>query len=237
MLGTGTKTMIAKKHLTTLYALAIACALFLVLGAAIIGLNRSTPQPPNRQATGRAAYSEKTTIKAHEETVVVEPTDPVKSFEAVVEEITQRAEKPQRWLWRIGISDVTREHNTVGRWHKTETRYTDIRYDVKKSDSLVSPYKGMIEITWREFSYHRPREEDSVIYDERELAEATEQFAFTPIEYRGLYSWRDGVWVLERTFSGNRESEKPNYPFAAESYTERKLRLNELDPGELYKRW
>ncbi|MBI4292098.1 MAG: hypothetical protein HY661_11515 [Betaproteobacteria bacterium] len=81
----------------------------------------------------------------------------------------------------------------AGKWRKTTIRITDVLYDVKKTDSLVSPLAGQVAFTLTT--------ETSEWADTRELAKTAKPDAKSlPHRYqvRLSYGWRDGVWKFSR---------------------------------------
>lgn len=77
----------------------------------------------------------------------------VKEFEEIVREVQGRIDKDPVSTWVI-TSDLDPNAPTYGKWGKCKRIYSDVRYDVQKTDSLVVPYAGTIWVKCTEHSYN-----------------------------------------------------------------------------------
>jgi len=126
--------------------------------------------------------------------------DPVTDFKSLV----ASASPPKEW------TEVT-QHPKNLKWLKKYFSTGEIRYDVKKTDSLVTPIKGIVSFPVRVLS--------SNFYDTKEEAESsTELWDIADVTYflTGDYLIDDGKWRLNQfslrsKFKGNIPEQGPFY--------------------------
>ena len=113
--------------------------------------------------------------------------DPVAAFEALIQRAS--AATPGSWVYFA---------QGAKKWARGYARLDDVKYDVKKTDSLVAPLAAVV--TFKLTTSISPR------FDSQSEAEATRAIdASLPdrLEVVALnYAWRDNRWVLT---SGERE--------------------------------
>jgi hypothetical protein len=63
--------------------------------------------------------------------------DPVKDFEKAISDRKSKAESGTHFFQGLD-----------NRWHKGRYKALDVRYDVKKTDSLVNPFAGVVTFTY-----------------------------------------------------------------------------------------
>lgn len=120
--------------------------------------------------------------------------DPVQSFRLVVEGVQQKA---------TSTMPVYYNHWKKG-WAKRKIIISDVKYDVVKTDSLVSPFVGKLDLS--------VTLQQSSFFLSREQAEVATSFSFDPpgslntSECRVQYALQEGKWVIKnrecRDFEG-----------------------------------
>lgn len=116
--------------------------------------------------------------------------DPVDAFKKVIAEASQ----PASWSYVY----LDRQE---AKWAKSYVMISDVKYDVRKTDSLISPVIGIVE-----FSSRMPQ---SLLFDTQAEAEASTQPApdeFVPsFGFVANYTYNKGAWTLQKiTYRSNR---------------------------------
>ena len=107
------------------------------------------------------------------------PIDLLKSFKSVFEAVIPRANS---------VSDEIREVDK-STWLKIRNRYADATYDVKKTDSLVSPFTAKITCTRTHFRTNE-------YATEAEAKAAMDLDVVDADSHEFNYALREGAWVL-----------------------------------------
>lgn len=74
-------------------------------------------------------------------------------------------------------------------WHAFYTEYYEFEYDIKKTDSIVTPYIGIVTFKGREFTKIGTNKEECLNADWKMLRNATPTLN---------YAYQDGNWVIKR---------------------------------------
>ena len=154
--------------------------------------------------------------------------DALEAFERLVTSVRERArQSPICWVCRIGDN----EYGTAGKWFREDYYLSPPRYDVRKTDSLVTPYIGTIEVTEQRIQYLIPgtsgsRPGDDKFDSEAEAINSTNRSAWSPSNLRADYAWRNESWIRK---GGTAPS---TFPFADKHWYE----VKDKAPGELVKR-
>ena len=123
-------------------------------------------------------------------------TKAVKEFKKIVAEVDQRVQSDPSSTWVL-TNDRSPEAPTYGKWGKETKIYSDVRYDVEKTDSLVVPFVGRIrvKVTTRSYDTDSSGKRPSVRFrterEARQLSEYYESSFYQTNEYK----WEDGKWM------------------------------------------
>lgn len=107
----------------------------------------------------------------------------VATFEALIKRASSQS----------AVSGDVYLEKTTSKWRKSTVRITDVLYDVRKTDSLVSPLVGHVAFTLTA--------ETSELADTKDLAQTAKPDAKSlPRRYqvRLTYGWQNGVWKFSR---------------------------------------
>ena len=77
------------------------------------------------------------------------------------------------------------------RWRRFFVAIFDVSFDVQKTDSLVSPYTGVLEFECDDSQSPRLLREQALAYPQKECK------AFCSEQYRVLYVYQEGRWVVK----------------------------------------
>jgi hypothetical protein len=103
----------------------------------------------------------------------------VDEFRAFVKD----ASTPEAWTH-------VRQHSKTGKWNKQYFKRGPVKYDVVKTDSLVSPAKGLAE-----FSVEVRQSEGFDTQEEATVSESLSPLRMTYL-FKNDYSLVDGAWAL-----------------------------------------
>ncbi len=148
-----------------------------------------------------ASGTKKTTSASSQKS---ETTDPVKSFERLLASIEGQIGSPREYLRRLAGTYAQRP-NFAGdpadagkpyeHYDKVLKEWRIKGYDVKRTDSLVSPYEAILVIEERE----------SKAYGGKARLQSPDDVLGKPYEWvdkwrekKCTYSWRDGKWVPDQ---------------------------------------
>lgn len=125
--------------------------------------------------------------------VMVQAFDPVTSFQAVVTRGTEQKE----WI-------VVRQSSKNGKWAKRYYYLGDVKYDVKKTDSLVAPVVGLLSFPVKvRFSPQFDTEDEA----------STSIGVFVPLSLsysiEGRYSISQSAWKLDQFRYQDTDPESP----------------------------
>ena len=159
---------------------------------------------------------------------------PVKGSPDVVALFKEMVEKAARVKTYTGVYHIEKQN----KWARTYAEISNIEFDIKKTDSLVTPEIGIVK-----FVHIGKR---SPTYDQKELAESTEEvyspefYAYTRDEYTIRYTFVDGKWVAKDLHcSSELLPEKPGFRSSLGKIEISKPNLDSYKQGEhpLVDRW
>jgi len=115
-------------------------------------------------------------------------TDVVAAFKRVVEDGVKRAEEDKG---EVSFRAAEPTYSIRAAWGKLRCQVDTPSYDVKKTDSLVSPYVAKITINAK---YERTKD-----FGSQSEAEAPNAFPMVsvPKKYEFDYAFQDGKWILK----------------------------------------
>lgn len=172
----------------------VSAVLLLCLGvvSAMLVRDRFNHRPPN------PVSGEQVTSKT------VEPSDPVSAFKKVVDEVTARGSKGVEYIQKCVSEDCHPDYR--GKWARGRSSWVIIGYDVKQTDSLVSPYEGVIEVMEiREDAYNDIYQSHLTnnAFPFGSESEARNAKVWVPKGYKPrrkvTYNWVDGHWTTRFT--------------------------------------
>ena len=128
----------------------------------------------------------------------------VSSFTALVNKIQTEIEKTY-------TDDYARlcHHETLmsgkkvirpGFWSKYRHGDLGVSYDIQKTDSLISPYKGIISITYYNLEYFDTNNPEGKFKTEAAAANATlkRRNNIYPDQWEWVYSYQNNQWIIKK---------------------------------------
>lgn len=96
-------------------------------------------------------------------------------------------------------------------WYRRKIKITDVSYDVRKTDSLVSPFMGEILYTLVTSGRNGP--------SEKSATEGPDNFEAVPIKCKAIYAYQSSRWVRKSvtclSYDNTWETPKEGTPYRA----------------------
>ena len=117
----------------------------------------------------------------------------VSSFTAMINKI-------QAGIERTYTDEYARTifYNHIGRWSKYRRGNAEISYDVKRTDSLVSPYKGILTVWHDEIVYVDTNNPEGEFKTEAEALNANIKKIKRSEATQFIYSYQNNQWVIKK---------------------------------------
>ncbi len=128
-------------------------------------------------------------------------SDPVVTFKRVIETASVRAKSDTGRLHQLPSTSSALDTTA---WLKSKPQIVSTSHDIKKTDSLVSPYMGTVVV--------KAQDTHTKLYKTKSEAASANDFSptpshfFGPQSYRFIYAYQDETWVLKSGVEFNEDS-------------------------------
>ena len=113
--------------------------------------------------------------------------DPLKSFQTIASQCVSALASPR--------APKIYSSPTSGKWNKLVFGPNEVKFDVRKSDSLVSPYTGWISITYEDAVLQRDTRQEA---EATVVSNSTVSVLGTLQRYHIAYAYQDSKWQLQK---------------------------------------
>lgn len=123
--------------------------------------------------------------------------DPKSSFEKIVKELRQRVEKPIETVIEEDADDTV-VPRVPGQWYRLKWEYEVLGYDIRKTDSVVTPLRGVIVVREKRLYVDDPKKPGyGVRYPDEARARAAQPkwASFEPKDMTLIYNYQNENWV------------------------------------------
>ena len=139
--------------------------------------------------------------------VFANPQEAISSFTAMISHIKTEIEKTYTDDYAKIAYMKPDKYNSEGYWYKNRKGALEVSYDIKKTDSLISPYTGILNISYRTLHYFDANNPKGHFKTREEATMAASTIKDgDAVLHTFVYSYQDNQWIATKcglTMFGN----------------------------------